>query len=79
MVQGLVSIDAIREQFDADFGCHVSVSWPDSSNILVINGSFETVLNPEFERHVCQIENWSLDSVFGKKYPHIAHLVTISD
>ncbi|KAF7536058.1 hypothetical protein G7Z17_g13097 [Cylindrodendrum hubeiense] len=75
MVLGLVNIDSIREQFDADFGRHLSVNWPVSEALLVTDSSRNTILNPKFERHICTQENWTLDSVFATKYPHIAPLI----
>ena len=79
MVLGEVSIGGIRERFDVDFGSHVSVNWPVSRSLLVSDGERDTVLHPEFERHVCTEENWSLGHDFARKYPHIAPLVTIRD
>ncbi|KAH7391685.1 hypothetical protein BKA64DRAFT_626751 [Cadophora sp. MPI-SDFR-AT-0126] len=76
---GVVNVDCIRDQFDADFGRHISVNWPFSNSLFVVNDYFNTVLNPEFERHVCAEENWSLDLEFARKYPTIAPLVTIRD
>lgn len=79
MVLGSVSIDDIRGAFDADFEQHVSVNWPASKSLLVADDMRNTVLHPEFERHVCTEENWSLDSGFARKYPHMAPLVRIKD
>lgn len=79
MTLGQVSIDSAREQFDADFGRHVSVNWPASRHFLVLDDARNTVLHRDFERHVCTEENWSLDSHFARKYPDIAPLVRIRD
>ncbi|KAI0103380.1 hypothetical protein GGR51DRAFT_573287 [Nemania sp. FL0031] len=77
MTLGIVNIDPFREEFDADFGCSLSVNWPRSYGIIVVNDSFEVVLNPDFEAHVCIFENWTLDSRFACKYPILAPLVNI--
>lgn len=79
MVLGSVSIDGIREAFDADFGHHLSVNWPASKSLLVADDTRSTALHPDFERHVCTEENWSLDADFARKYPHLAPLVRIRD
>ncbi|KAH7142656.1 hypothetical protein B0J13DRAFT_475976 [Dactylonectria estremocensis] len=77
MVLELVNIDSIREEFDTDFGRCVSVNWPVSEGLLVVDDSRDTVLNPKFERHVLTQDSWSLDSDFARKYPDMAPLVTI--
>ncbi|KAI0968304.1 hypothetical protein F4678DRAFT_464375 [Xylaria arbuscula] len=77
MALGIVNIDPFREEFDADFRCSLSVNWPRSRSIIVVNDSFDVVLNPDFEAHVCIFENWTLDSRFACKYPMLAPLVNI--
>ncbi|KAH7121485.1 hypothetical protein EDB81DRAFT_700366 [Dactylonectria macrodidyma] len=77
MVLNVVNIDSIREEFDTDYERCMSVNWPVSEGLLIVDDSRDTVLNPKFERHVLTQENWSLSSEFARKYPDMAPLVTI--
>ncbi|KAJ5393479.1 Protein of unknown function DUF3425 [Penicillium crustosum] len=75
MVSG--SVEYTREEFDIDYGRSVSINWPSSKPLLVRNDSLDVVLNPEFEPHVLNYSNWSLNEGFALKYPHMATMATI--
>ncbi|KAJ5383584.1 Protein of unknown function DUF3425 [Penicillium concentricum] len=64
MISG--SVEYTREKFDIDYGRSVSVNWPSWKPLLVSNDSFEVVLNPDFEPHILNSSNWSLDADFAR-------------
>lgn len=37
----------------------------------------EMVINPEFERHLRNLDNWSLGNVFRNTFPHLVNLQTM--
>ncbi|EEP79606.1 hypothetical protein UREG_04452 [Uncinocarpus reesii 1704] len=49
----------------------LSINWPyaDSDTLLAIPNSEEYVINPVFERHLRNLNNWSLGPAFAKHYP----------
>lgn len=75
----LGSVSYVREEFDYDYARHVSLSWPNNKSLLVRSDGGDMILNPDFEPHVFNLDNWSLDSGFARKYPQMAPLVTIRD
>lgn len=77
MVLGQVSIDGIRDAFEDAFGRYISISWPETGKLFAVDDMCDTVVNPEFELHVCTLENWTLHADFLKEYPRLEGLVPI--
>src|SRR4051794_18447484 len=58
----------------------VSVNWPfDPKTTVIEQPSGEYVINPVFERHIRELENWSLGSKFANIFPELAPHIRIND
>jgi hypothetical protein len=57
----------------------LSVNWPyeASSAVLPTNESGELVINPVFEQHIRNLNNWSLGPAFAKAYPGLVDTMRI--
>ena len=73
----LGDVEYTAAQFGADYSDSISCNWPVSKSLLVRNSVGSIILNPEFELHISNLSNWSLDLVFASKYPKMAPLVNI--
>lgn len=61
------------------FTTSLSLNWPydDNDTILSQPGSDEWLINPVFEQHVRNLDNWSLGPAFARTHPVLAECVKI--
>ena len=59
----------------------LSLNWPYEPMEVVLQGqlSDELVLNPTFERHLRDLNNWSLGPVFARAFPELVETTRIKD
>ncbi|KAI1316060.1 hypothetical protein F5Y16DRAFT_406911 [Xylariaceae sp. FL0255] len=64
------------DDFAAAHSTNFSVSWPyDPSSVLITVGKDTVNMNPVFEEHMRQIENWTVSKAFRERWPEIARLI----
>lgn len=59
----------------------LSVNWPyePTDALLATGDSDELTINPVFERHLRDLNNWSLSSAYEKAYPELGETARIKD
>ncbi|EEQ34218.1 hypothetical protein McanMca71_005008 [Microsporum canis] len=57
----------------------LSLNWPyePTDTLLATNDSEELIINPVFERHLRDLNNWSLGTLFATTYPHLVDTTRI--
>ncbi|KAF3896495.1 BZIP transcription factor [Trichophyton interdigitale] len=57
----------------------LSLNWPyePTDTLLATNDSDELIINPVFERHLRDLNNWSLGTLFATTYPHLVDTTRI--
>ncbi|EFR00531.1 hypothetical protein MGYG_03535 [Nannizzia gypsea CBS 118893] len=57
----------------------LSLNWPyePTDTLLATNDSDELIINPVFERHLRDLNNWSLGTLFASTYPHLVDTTKI--
>ncbi|KAL3421420.1 BZIP transcription factor [Phlyctema vagabunda] len=71
----LGSIVYNRAEFNHDYLYHISLNWPHSQNVFIVDKTCNMILNPDFESHVLTLDNWFLDNEFSIKHPQMATLI----
>jgi hypothetical protein len=72
------------EEFSQVYSSNVTLSWPYSESDIVINlpttqdcaQSTQAVINPIFERHIRNLDNWTVGEAFGRYYPEMRTAVS---
>lgn len=58
----------------------LSLNWPyEPTDALLKKSDGELVINPVFETHLRNLQNWSLGPAFAKAHPMLADTVRIKD
>ena len=59
----------------------LSLNWPYEPMEVVLQGQLpdELVLNPAFERHLRDLNNWSLGPAFARAFPELVETTRIKD
>lgn len=66
------------EEFQYLYTISINANWPyRSDNVVIFEGSDVRVYEG-FARHVMQLENWSLDAPFQKRYPELREVCTFT-
>lgn len=60
------------DNFITPFTATLSVNWPYDPSEAVLLADDDWVINPVFERHLRNLENWSLGPAFANAYPRLA-------
>jgi hypothetical protein len=66
----------------ADFfipcAAEMCVNWPynPADCLLRVGGRESDIINPVFEEHIRNLDNWTLGSEFGKRFPELMDAVT---
>ncbi|KAK2873914.1 hypothetical protein FQN49_002005 [Arthroderma sp. PD_2] len=57
----------------------LSINWPyePTDTLLATTDSEELIINPVFERHLRDLNNWSLGTLFATTYPHLVDTARI--
>ncbi|PMD38921.1 hypothetical protein L207DRAFT_47249 [Hyaloscypha variabilis F] len=61
--------DYLFDNFFIPFTTTLSVNWSGADVLMSIPDSDELIIDPVFERHLRQLENWSLGPTFAKAFP----------
>ncbi|KAG6100353.1 hypothetical protein E4U30_004795 [Claviceps sp. LM220 group G6] len=61
------------EQFFIPYTTTLSVSWPyeDTDALLILPDSDDVIINPVFERHMRNGDNWKLGASFARAFPEL--------
>ncbi len=67
------------ENFFIPFTTTLSLNWPyeDADTLLSIPESDEFMINPVFERHLRNLQNWSLGPAFARAFPALVETTKI--
>lgn len=68
------------DNFFIPYTTTLTLSWPyhDTDTLLQSPNSGELMINPVFERHLRNLDNWKLGEVFGRQLPALADTCNIS-
>lgn len=75
------------EQFSEVYSSNVTISWPYNESDIVVDLSgtqdraqatqaTQAVINPIFERHIRNLDNWTVGEAFGRYYPEMREAVS---
>ncbi len=69
------------ENWFIPFTTTLSVNWPyePTDTLLSTAESDDLMINPVFERHLRNLNNWSLGPAFAKAYPALVETARIKD
>ncbi|PIG87424.1 hypothetical protein AARAC_007444 [Aspergillus arachidicola] len=57
----------------------ITVHWPGNRDAIVKDKEGDWALNPQFENHIYTYSNWKLKRGWADRFPHLVHLVNISE
>ncbi|KAK2594865.1 hypothetical protein QQS21_007415 [Conoideocrella luteorostrata] len=68
------------EQFFIPYTTTLRVNWPyeETDTLLMLPDSPDVIINPVFERHLRNINNWTLGSAFARAFPALADTFGLS-
>lgn len=72
------------EQFSEVYSLHVTISWPHREDDIIVNlqegadqsYSLQAMVNPIFERHIRDLDNWAVATGFKDCYPEMSEAVS---
>lgn len=72
------------EEFSDVYSSSVTISWPHNDSDIVIDLSgmhspgqgTQAIINPIFERHIRNLDNWTVGEAFGRFYPEMCTAVS---
>ena len=78
------------EHFSEVYSSNVSISWPHNESDIVVDLSAtqdraqatqaihatQAMINPIFERHIRNLDNWTVGEAFGRYYPEMRAAVS---
>lgn len=61
------------ENFFIPYTTTLSLNWPyeETDTLLENPDGDEVIINPVFQRHLCNVENWTLGTAFDKAFPNL--------
>ena len=71
--------DVPFDAFFIPYTTTLSLNWPyeQTDTLISLPGREELRINPVFERHLRDLNNWSLGPAFAKAFPMLAETTTI--
>ncbi|KAM0666190.1 hypothetical protein ACQRIU_004045 [Beauveria bassiana] len=69
------------DHFSVPYTKTLTLSWPyrDTDTLLQSPHSEELMINPVFERHLRNLDNWRLGTAFAKAFPELADMANIPE
>lgn len=67
------------DDFFIPFTTTLSLNWPyeDTDTLLALPDTDELIINPVFERHLRNLDNWSLGEAFARAFPALVETTNI--
>ncbi|EWC44675.1 hypothetical protein DRE_06571 [Drechslerella stenobrocha 248] len=70
----------VNTEFSIEYTSTISVNWPyDPMDTVMEQGPGEYIINPVFETHIRNLQNWSVGSRFVEMYPDLKPHVKVVD